>query len=76
MQWVAPALRRGTFCQLGDNFDSKIPSRHGPRVVDVMEALAEAMYPEQFYGSAAPGIFRRVELGNRPLSPRGEPTAR
>ena len=29
-------------------FDGQIPSRHGPRVIDVMEGLAEAMYPERF----------------------------
>jgi iron complex transport system substrate-binding protein len=56
-------------------FDGKIPSRHGPRVVDVMEALAEAMYPERFSGLAAPGIFRKAALGNRPIPPPGEPRA-
>jgi iron complex transport system substrate-binding protein len=44
-------------------FDGRVPSRHGPRVVDVMEALAEAMYPERFSGLAAPGLFRKADLG-------------
>ncbi|MBM3941716.1 MAG: cobalamin-binding protein [SAR202 cluster bacterium] len=45
-------------------FDGRVPSRHGPRVVDVMEALAEAMYPDRFPGLAAPGLFRKAELGS------------
>ena len=43
-------------------FDGLIPSRHGPRVIDVLEGLAEAMYPEKFTGLAKPGIFRKAEL--------------
>ena len=39
-------------------FDGQIPSRHGPRVVDVLEGLAEAMRPERFAGLTPPGIFR------------------
>ena len=39
-------------------FDGQIPSRHGPRVIDVLEGLAEAMRPERFAGLAPPGIFR------------------
>ena len=38
-------------------FDGQIPSRHGPRVVDVMEGLAEAMHPHLFRGLAPPGVF-------------------
>ena len=38
-------------------FDGRIPSRHGPRVVDVLEGLAEVLHPEQFAGLALPGIF-------------------
>ena len=38
-------------------FDGRIPSRHGPRVVDVLEGLAEVLHPEQFGGLAPPGIF-------------------
>jgi iron complex transport system substrate-binding protein len=58
---VLPAVRRDQVYL----FDGKIPSRHGPRVVDVVEALAEAMYPERFSGLAAPGIFQRAELAAR-----------
>lgn len=39
-------------------FDGQIPSRHGPRVVDVLEGLAEALRPDLFGGLAAPGVFR------------------
>ena len=39
-------------------FDGQIPSRHGPRVVDVLEGLAEAMRPQFFDGLTRPGIFR------------------
>ncbi len=38
-------------------FDGRIPSRHGPRVVDVLEGLAEVLHPERFAGLAPPGIF-------------------
>ncbi|MCI0899757.1 MAG: ABC transporter substrate-binding protein [Chloroflexi bacterium] len=31
-------------------FDGRIPTRHGPRVVDVLEGLAEAMHPQRFKG--------------------------
>jgi iron complex transport system substrate-binding protein len=43
-------------------FDGKIPSRHGPRVVDVLEGLAEAMHPGIFAGLAAPGVFQKADL--------------
>lgn len=43
-------------------FDGLIPSRHGPRVIDVLEGLAEAMHPDRFRGLARPGIFRKAEL--------------
>ncbi|MYC31782.1 MAG: cobalamin-binding protein [Chloroflexi bacterium] len=39
-------------------FDGQIPSRHGPRVIDVLEGLAEAMRPEVFDGLTQPGVFR------------------
>ncbi len=39
-------------------FDGQIPSRHGPRVIDVLEGLAEAMRPDRFGGLTRPGIFR------------------
>ena len=38
-------------------FDGRIPSRHGPRVVDVLEGLAEVLHPQQFAGLAPPGVF-------------------
>ena len=38
-------------------FDGRIPSRHGPRVVDVLEGLAEVLHPEQFAGLAPAGVF-------------------
>jgi iron complex transport system substrate-binding protein len=31
-------------------FDGRIPTRHGPRVVDVLEGMAEAMHPQRFKG--------------------------
>ena len=43
-------------------FDGQIPSRHGPRVIDVLEGLAEAMRPERFAGLTQPGIFRPATL--------------
>lgn len=39
-------------------FDGQIPSRHGPRVIDVLEGLAEAIRPQEFDGLTRPGIFR------------------
>ena len=33
-------------------FDGRIPTRHGPRVVDVLEGIAEAMHPQHFKGIA------------------------
>ena len=43
-------------------FDGRVPSRHGPRVVAVMEALAEAMYPDRFPNLAPPGLFEHIVL--------------
>ena len=43
-------------------FDGRIPSRHGPRVVDVLEGLAEAMHPELFKGLAPIGMFEKAKL--------------
>lgn len=43
-------------------FDGQIPSRHGPRVIDVLEGLAEAMRPDRFEGLTRPGIFRPASL--------------
>ena len=38
-------------------FDGRIPSRHGPRVVDVLEGIAEVLHPEEFGGLAPAGIY-------------------
>ena len=38
-------------------FDGRVPSRHGPRVVDVLEGLAEVLHPEKFAGLAPAGIY-------------------
>ena len=38
-------------------FDGRIPTRHGPRVVDVLESLAEAMHPHQFKGISPNGVM-------------------
>ena len=48
-----PAVREGRSFV----FDGRIPSRHGPRVVDVLEGLAEVLHPEEFPGLAPAGIF-------------------
>ncbi len=48
-----PAVRDGRAIV----FDGRIPSRHGPRVVDVLEGLAEVLHPERFAGLAPPGVF-------------------
>ncbi len=41
-------------------FDGLIPSRHGPRTLDVLEGLAEALHPERFAGLSPPGVFRQA----------------
>jgi len=38
-------------------FDGRIPTRHGPRVVDVLEGLAEAMHPQIFKGITLDGVM-------------------
>ena len=43
-------------------FDGLIPSRHGPRVIDVLEGLAEAMHPGLFEGLAPRGVFKKADL--------------
>ena len=52
-----PAVRRNQVYL----FDGRVPSRHGPRIVDVMEGLAEAMWPQRFSGLALDGVFQRWE---------------
>ena len=56
-----PAVQRGQVYL----FDGQIPSRHGPRVIDVLEGLAEAMRPERFAGLTGPGIFQPAGVGIR-----------
>ena len=58
-QWAALRAVRQSQVYL---FDGLIPSRHGPRVVDVLEGLAEAMYPERFPGLALPGVFQKADF--------------
>ena len=43
-------------------FDGRVPSRHGPRVIDVMEGLAEAMHPDLFTDLAPEGLFWKAHL--------------
>ena len=38
-------------------FDGRIPTRHGPRVVDVLEGIAEAMHPQHFKGITNYGVL-------------------
>ena len=38
-------------------FDGRIPTRHGPRVVDVLEGLAKAMHPQRFPGISSYEVF-------------------
>ncbi len=43
-------------------FDGRVPSRHGPRVINVLEGLAEAMHPDLFTGLAPQGLFWKADL--------------
>ncbi len=54
-----PAVRDGRAIV----FDGRIPSRHGPRVVDVLEGLAEVLHPQRFAGLSLPGVFDPQPLG-------------
>lgn len=40
-------------------FDGRIPTRHGPRVIDVLEGLAEAMHPQLFAGISSIEVFMK-----------------
>ncbi len=40
-------------------FDGRIPTRHGPRVVDVLEGLAEAMNPHRFGGISVYEVLKK-----------------
>ena len=53
-----PAVRQGQVYL----FDGLLPSRHGPRVLDVLEGLAEALHPERCAGLSPPGLFRPAAL--------------
>ena len=43
-------------------FDGRIPTRHGPRVVDVLESLAEAMHPHRFRGLSSDEVMVKGHL--------------
>ena len=51
-----PALRQGRFYAL----DGTVTSRHGPRVVSVVEALAGVFHPDRCAEWAVPSLIRRV----------------
>lgn len=51
-----PALQQGRFYAM----DGAVTSRHGVRVVEVVEALASALHPERCGEWAAPTIIQRV----------------
>jgi len=38
-------------------FDGQVPSRHGPRFIDVLENFAELLHPELFKGLADPKLY-------------------
>ena len=38
-------------------FDGRIPTRHGPRVVDVLEGIAEVLHPQRFKGIATSEVL-------------------
>ena len=56
-EWLEAVQRGNVYL-----FDGLIPSRHGPRVIDVLEGLAEALHPQKFAGLARPGVFQRADL--------------
>jgi iron complex transport system substrate-binding protein len=43
-------------------FDGRIPTRHGPRVVDVLEGLAAAMHPQRFGDITSYEMFVKERL--------------
>ena len=43
-------------------FDGRVPSRHGPRIVDVLEGMAEVIRPDLFRGLTPPGIYDEKSL--------------
>ena len=63
-----PALQHGRFYAL----DGTVTSRHGARVVEVVEALASAFHPERCGAWAAPTLVQRVTaLPNAAQAVRG-----
>ena len=57
--WAAlPAAQLGQIFM----FDGRVPSRHGPRVIDVMEGLAQAMHPDRFPSLAPEGLFEKAAV--------------
>lgn len=38
-------------------FDGRLPTRHGPRVVDVLEVLAKVIHPQTFRGISTDGVL-------------------
>ena len=53
-----PAVQKGQVFL----FDGRIPTRHGPRVVDVLEGLAEAMNPHRFAGISVYEVMAKERL--------------
>ena len=43
-------------------FDGQIPSRHGPRFIDVLENFAAIMYPDLFNGLFNTGMYTKYSL--------------
>ncbi len=52
-------------------FNGLIPSRHGPRVIDVLEGIAEALHPEIFAGLAPEGVFQKAAFTSTGEIPGG-----
>ena len=52
-------------------FDGRIPTRHGPRVVDVLEGLAEAMHPQRFAGISSCEVLIKDRPEHGTLGPTG-----
>lgn len=38
-------------------FDGQLPSRHGPRIIDVLEGFAEILHPELFQGLSPSSLY-------------------
>jgi iron complex transport system substrate-binding protein len=56
-QWASlPAVRAGEVYV----FDGRVPSRHGPRAVDVLEAFAEIFHPSHFTPRWHGALYQRA----------------